>query len=185
MEHVKFAEVKYSKRVNLGNYESEEVGVVAVIEEGVDVQEAIQYCKDVVAGKAPKEKTKESPKKPQSKKATGTSTASKKQPSEKTEEKEEPAPPVEEKKAPAKKAPAKRTRAKKVKVVEYDRTSDSHKKRISSLCADVLGDDWRQDKEVLKKVKEASMSLAGTAFLGEDGELVDGFVKEFSSMVQK
>jgi membrane protein involved in colicin uptake len=175
---LKFNEVKYSFRKNLGNYESEETGLSASIEEG-DVTEALQVLKDMVHGRAVKAK----PKAVLPKKETRTLEA---KPEDKVEETKEEVKAEPVKKEPAKKKVAKKTRKKKVATEVYDRTNDSHKKRLGELCNELFGgSDWRKDKDKITLVKNASQLCSGEeTMVGEDGEVTDNFKSVFKELLK-
>jgi len=178
---LKFNEVKYTYRFNKGNYESEEIGISAFIEEG-NFQDALLECKSLVHGKAvvaAAPVNKEVKKAPV--KAKEVEAKVEKEVEAKVESpKKEAAKKAPVKKAAAKKAPAKR----KTKAVAYDRTVDGHKARMAELCLDVFGEGWRKDRSILGKIKQASGNLVGEDFLGEDGEILESFVAEFKKQVE-
>lgn len=172
---MKITEVRYTRKFNLGNYESEDVGVVANLEDSECPVKAIADCKAIVVnGQAPakKEVAVEVP-------PVISIVEEKEEVVAKEEAPKEEAP---VKKAPTKKkAPAKKKVVKKVKAIAYDNTDDSHRRRMGDLVTSTLGEGWDKVKENRPMVKAASTMLIGKDFIGADGELVETFIAAFKA----
>lgn len=174
---MRYSEIKFSKKVSaetkpsLGQYENEEFSLTAILTEDDKIDEcAVEVVKSVMKYLGVE--------------TLDIDTNAKLELNERpTKEVEEPKKEVKEPKKVAKKAAKKKVK-KKVKAVSYDRTDDGHKKRLGELCADLFGEEWRSNKEVLPKVKQASMALVGENFIGEEGVVLDTFVKKFQEMVR-
>lgn len=173
---MKINSLKYVRKFNLGNYESEEVGVDAMVEDGENATSVLDSMIQFVNTKGKVNNVQ-----PYSTGALGKTTA----PSEPTvvEEpkkkaaapKKEKAPePVKEEAAPAP-APApeepKQTKKKASSVTKYDRSAETHRKLFSEILeANVK--DWKMNSE---KAKEVSVELIGQDFLDMEGKVLPEF----------
>ncbi len=170
---MKATEIKYTKRVNLGNYEHEEVGITAVLDEDDCAVKGIAELKELVAkaiaGEPPPAATETKPAK------TGKPTKTeKKAPAPAAEEEEET---IEEKEeeteTPPPAKPAKGGFKKKGSV--YSRTNDTHKAIVADKLTE-LYPKWKKDAASIAKAKKLSKDLDGTDMLDSEGELLPAFV---------
>lgn len=154
-------ELKYTQRINLGNYEHAELTATAVIEEGESSFSCVQGLKIFVEAALKgelKDETEPSPKK-----------EVEDIPEIKEEVKEEP------KKKAKKKAVKKKAPAKKKKNVAYDRANDAHKDEFASVLSEVAP-HWKDTIESKTKAKHLSLELVGEdMFSGEDGSVLESF----------
>jgi hypothetical protein len=179
--------LKYSKKFNLGNYESEEICVDVSVPEGEDPGQVLESMMTFVKsqGRVPLSQVEQiSPAaeaaKEEAKAEKAAAKAEKKaaQVKDKSAAKEETVmDKVEEKAAEAVTEKADKTEKKtfKAKPANYDRALDLHKKLVSEMLdANVPG--W---KAKASKAKEVSESLAGEAFLDAEGKVIAAFKDKF------
>ena len=176
-------EVRYSYRFNRGNYEAEDIGISVQVQNG-SFDEALQVCKNLVHGKKVTEGFKV-----ETQEAAPAKTEEEKKeeqyeaiaPEEKVEAKEPAKKKVAKKKTAKKKVGKKKTttRRKKLVAVPYDRTLDEHKKLMGELTAEMFGEEWKKDKELLSDVKLNSQLMNGVDFIGEDGTVLQSFKDEY------
>lgn len=185
---IKINEVKYGRRYNLGNYEHEDIIVNSAVEDG-SFEEVITELKNLVGTyRSPSQddsqlellnKVQEVKEEEALEAQTKAITPDPVKEEVKKEIKEENK--VVKKKAAKKKVGAKG----KSKVIKYDRNSDQHKALLGSYCEEVFGTDWKKDKAVLGKVKQASLLSHDTEdFLDGEGEILESF-KEVFGMLTK
>ena len=177
---MRVTEVKYSKKFNLGNYESEEFGLTAVLEEDDVAQVAFIGLKNEVAIAYSGEVTKPEPEElPEPKKGKK---KAKPEPEveEETEEEESEETEVEETEETEdevddepKAAKGKKSKFKK-KPQTYLRSNETHKEIFSNVLKTVAP-DWKKTTESKAKAKAASQKLEGEEFLDENGEVLATF----------
>lgn len=186
---MKVVEVKYMKRVNLGNYEHEETALTAVLDEGEDHFAALASLKaDMASAQSgatsnPAE-TKAPPKAPKAKKEEAAAEESEEDEDEKavdseeeeSEEEESEEESEEEEEAPS----AKGKKNFKKKPQTYSRDSETHKEIFSKLMMSVAP-KWKETAESKQKAKETSLAMSGKEFLDENGNVLESFSDEVKS----
>tara|TARA_R110000851_G_scaffold51546_1_gene122276 strand:- start:287 stop:895 length:609 start_codon:yes stop_codon:yes gene_type:complete len=199
----------YEVRVDLtrkvADYESDRIGISALLDEGEDAIAAIRTIKgDILADfrgesptgimefstsvvekeAAPVAKEEAAPKKkkaaPAKKKVEGKTVpvVAEEEPTSEVETAIEKDKEEVKKEAVKKKAPAK----KKTKTTPYDRSNDIHKKLLG-MELDAGFEGWRKDANLKKKCVAASHSLEGTDFLDEFGAVLESFKEALSSAI--
>lgn len=189
---MKIFEVRVDLTRQLKQYESDKIGVSAVLEEGEDVHTAINALRDVCLGKLVQglkggdkvEVEVTTVDKNQVELPIQEPTPAKPKPKAKAkpEQVRVETPKVEEVKVEEVKVEVKAEPKVKVKAKEisYDRGSDLHKKHVGKLL-DSLYSDWRKDVKKLEAAKKVSIAMEGRNFMDASGEIVDSFRKEFTS----
>ena len=176
---MKITEVSYTRKVNLGNYESADLSMTAVLSDKDDATKAAEKLKaqvEIVLGLKDKidfEQVEEID--------GGTvhmKDGSKVEVTENTEfdykEEEVEEKPVKKaaKKKVAKKKTAKKKAAKKSKDILYDRSNDQHKAEL----AKILNEHCEGWKTQPAKAKEVSEQLVGDAIFDGEGVLKEEFI---------
>lgn len=194
--------IRYGRKFNLGNFESEEIAFEAVLDDGESPLECLQEMKAAVleafknkeeapVQEAPTTTKKKATKKKASKKAAPAPEPEEEDPEEEfiddtTEEKPEKE--VVKKKTTKKKAVTKKKATKKKasrkKKTPYDRSLQLHKKLIGEMLEEELP-DWKEDAAVKKLVKAASVEMEGEDFLDDAGEILTSFTEEFISLTEE
>lgn len=161
---MKPTEIKYVRRINMGNYEHEEATVTALLDEGEDYQTALQSLQEgtlaALSGKAPKPAAK-------------VVKPAKEEPV-KEEVKEEPAP----KKVVKPKAP------KKPVFIKYDREVPEHRDDLATVFNEIHP-GWAKDPAVKKKCASISKEMVGEDFLEETGTILDSFKESVRSKLEE
>ncbi len=166
---MRITEVKYAKKFNLGNYESEEFALTAVVEEKDNHLETLQSLKnDVHSAYSGDSKSAEDTETEEPDDTETEETESEDTESEESEEKTKP------------KAKSKKPKKFKSKAQAYDRANETHKEIFSSLLKSVAP-DWKKTPESKVKAKIVSEKLEGEDFLDADGEVLP----EFKASVKK
>lgn len=183
---MKIFEVRVDITRQLKQYESDKVGVSAILEDGDDVCQVIQDCKKICEGQILEVK------------GTSTTKVDVKQlelPIEnkpeirvKPEAKKAPAPKVEEVKAeePKKEEPKKvkkEAAPKKPKNITYSRENDLHKKHVGQFLDDKYM-TWRKDPKVKAAAVEASKAMEGKEFMNSSGEIIEEFKTSFTETLE-
>ena len=191
---MKINEIKYEKKFNLGNYESETITVGAAVNDNEDPILVLASLKKFVESRGitasepvaeeqlelkplPLEVTEapvvaleeEKPKKAK-KQRLKAAVEPWTEDVAAVEETPDPAP------APAP-APAPK-KASKLGTTPYNRDLDIHKKILVSALNDQLGNDWKTKSA---KVRDASIKLQGEPFLDKEGLLLQSFMESFIS----
>jgi outer membrane biosynthesis protein TonB len=182
---VKVTDITYMRRVNLGNYEHEELSMSAILEDGENVSTAMLTLKNEVhhslglvgtPTEAPKKEVKvpEVPKKEETKKETP----------KKEEKKEVELPPVIDKKEDLPETKEKKPKAKKeeVKPTPYERAKQVHKDLFANLLNKTFP-GWSSDKEAIARAKHASLSLEGEDFLDQKGNILTTFSEAVTNLM--
>ena len=187
----KFVEVRIDATTNLGNYNSEKIGVTYVMADGEDIFGAIKMCKDVVYGRAVasnvevvvdqkstatavEKKTPATATKKKEAPAAATTATEPKQEETKTEEAQAQA---TETKEAAPTATAKRNIAK-VKNTVYNRNNEEHKRLLSAFL-DKAFPTWKS-KDSIKKASEISSKLSEKEdFIDGEGVILESFKQKF------
>lgn len=193
--------IRYGRKFNLGNYESEEIAFEGVLDDGESPMDCLTEMKAAVLEafkskeEAPVQEAPTATKKKTSKKKA----AKKVEPAPEEEEEEEfidddteeePAKPVAKKttkKKAAKKATGKKTTKKKAsrkKKTPYDRNLALHKKLVGEMLAEELP-DWKEDSAIKALVKKASVEMEGEDFLDDGGAILESFREEFISLTEE
>ena len=175
---MKITEVKYAKRISLGICEHEELGVVALVEEGENHLDVIAACREDVIAALPvkgeeKIETVEPPVAPKKKKPA----PKKEEPKEEEPVKDEPV--VEDK--------PKKTRAKKEKAILYTRDgegADKHKAAVVKLF-DKFADGWKKDENLLTVCKDISLKMVGKPIFDNKGKLLKEFAEEVKTLIEE
>lgn len=169
-------EVKYARKKNLGNYESEDVSISVVPREGQTIQECLEAIKHYVldaldlAPRASNAREKAS----EPMETEGDATEEAEEPKKTTKKKAS-------KKASSKKV-SKKAPAKKIKLVPYDRAIESHKDQFADLL-DIHFNGWDGDDDLADKCLAASTSLEGEGMFDKDGNISDEFVGKLREFV--
>jgi len=182
---MKIAEIKYMRRVNLGNYEHEEITATAVISEGEDANKEGMALKNQVLAllnlspeDGPK---KEEEKKEETKEEAAPAKKTRKAAPAKEEEKKE-----EAKEETRGEKPAKRTRkaaSSAKKNTPYDRENKAHKVQFATIAEENFA-GWKKDPELAKKVKAASVELNGSDMLDDSGTVMDAFTDQMIKIIE-
>ena len=157
---MKIAEIKYMRRVNLGNYEHEEITATAVISEGEDANKEGMALKNQVLALlnlSPENGPK------------------------KEEEKKEEAKEETRGEKPAKRTRKAASRAK--KNTPYDRENKAHKVQFATIAEENFA-GWKKDPELAKKVKAASVELNGSDMLDDSGTVMDAFTDQMIKIIE-
>lgn len=174
------AQIRYAKKFNIGNYESEEYSIETACEsdktlEGFAelkrlIETAHNNGKTVVIPTTDIVNDQPAPKtKATAKKATETpKVETPKADTPKVEETVEDAPKEEKPKTPRKAAS---------KIINYNRTDIGHKEALKSVLKARKPD--YASKANLETATKASTGMVGKPFLGEDGNVLESFVEEF------
>lgn len=205
---MRITELKYAKKFNLGNYESEEFGLTAVIEDDdtqttssifqqLKMEVAKAYGGETADEPAPVEAEEteaeeteveeEAPKKrgrkPKAKaEEVEEEEAEETEAEEVEEEVEEEAEEEVEEEAPKKSAKAKSKFKKKAQV--YQRSNETHKELFSNVLKSVAP-DWKKTEASKAKAKSASQKMDGKEFLNEEGEVLPAFKAEVKKLMGK
>jgi len=190
--------LRYGRKFNLGNYESEEIAFEGVLEDGESPLECLQEMKSAVM-----EAYKGVSAEPVTQKEPTKKKAAKKVVEEEPEdtdlededefvddetEEEEPKKAAKKKvtkKATAKKATKKKATKKKAtrkKNTPYDRSLELHKKLIGEMLTEELP-NWKKDADIKTACKNASVEMEGEDFLDSEGNILESFSGEFLSLV--
>lgn len=182
--------IKYSRKFNLGNYESEEIGVEAFIQGEETPKQCLAHLMDFVNSRGQADfavtQVKKADGPVEIKAAEETTTKVDQRQKEESVKKEEipapkpkkefknPQPPVRT--TPEEKAVAKlpQKAAAKSRATTYTRTTELHKKLLSELL-DSAHPTWRANPT---KAKEASLKMEGMPFLDDSGKILDSFKEE-------
>lgn len=192
------SQVTYLKRINLGNYEHEEISMITTLEEGDSAEEALNNMKTVIAGETAEKGEASSGPSPSGKKAKATKAPEVVDLSDEEEtEEEEVAKPAKASKAKSKKfgdhldddmdeeeekpAKGKGKKTIKVKLTPYDRNVASHKTLFRALL-DEEYPNWAKKKK--DAAGAASRMLQGVGFIDKDGEIAESFKEELSSHME-
>jgi hypothetical protein len=180
---MKIFEVRVDLTRQKKQYESDKVGVSAILDEGEDVYEVISSMKSICLGQYSDKKgtsVSKSEVKVEEKKAVEKKVeAEKATPKKETVsvEREKATPPVKE--VVKKKAPSKKT----AKNIEYDRSNDLHKKHVGVLL-DKKFPSWRKDPKVHAAAVETSKTLAGKPFMSSKGDILPEFTEGLYKSVE-
>ncbi len=191
---MKATEIKYARRINLGNYEHEEVAITAVLDEDDSAVEGIGELKKMVAeavaagdtgslpgvsAKDPKGKTPAVEKKTEKKAGEKKGKAVEEKPDDEVEsddadvsdsQEEET---IEEEKE--EKKPAAGKKGFKKKASPYSRTNDTHKALFSEKLTELFP-KWKGSDAGKAKAKQISKDLDGEEFLDSEGEMLPSFI---------
>jgi hypothetical protein len=181
-------DVTYSRKKNLGNYESEDITLGARIEEGESVESCLLVLKDRVAvAFGEKEVTQAAPVATQEVKeevvvadkdeveANKKKIAADKKKEVNAAKKKAEAAAKKEATAAAKAAEKEvKKEAKKAATVPYDRNNVSHKTDLGKVLAGINA-NWKTECAGL--AKQASVELAGKPFYNSDGVVLPEFVE--------
>ncbi len=204
MKDVNIQSVRYSFKKNLGNYEHEEVSLEVVPTEENDhtiqqilaslkvevvtflsgVQPEGQVLEQTTSEEKPK-KTKKADKKSAKKeeiedeKEDIEEESSKESSEEDQSEEEVDSSEEEEEEAPKTAKSSKSSKFK--KVTTYDRGNSLHKKLLGDFLTKEVK-DWKSKSEL---AKEISLSLHGSPFLDQEGEILPEFKKPFITKMKK
>lgn len=170
--------VRYSKTVQVNQYEPETIEATATLDEGESLESAVGEIRERVNGlfngKAGTTESKVSSNK-------GTKTASKSKAKEPVEEESEttsgeskPAASKTTKKV-TKKAAGKKAPAKK-KAIPYDRSVGAHKKAFGQILHENYP-DWKTDSDLGAAAKQASLDLDGEDFMDANGDILPTFME--------
>jgi len=170
--------VRYSKTVQVQQYEPETIEAVATLDEGESLEQAVGEIRKRVNGLFNgKAGTTES-------KVTPNKTASERdKPSIKSEDNNSDAPSNPSNGGNKTKAPSKttkkatgKTKPAKKKTIPYDREVGAHKKAFAQLLHDNYP-DWKIDSELGASAKQASLDLVGEDFMDAEGNILPNFAQ--------
>jgi hypothetical protein len=175
---MKITSIDYLRRLNLGNYEHEELKASALIGENDSAEICFIALKEFVENslgivKETKEQfplpiVKEEPKIEETK--AEETKAKEVKVEEEVKKKKERKPEIEKK--PVKKIS---------KATMYDRVLETHKSLIGAFL-DTKYPKWRKN-ELIKKATQASKDLNGIEFLDENGEMLESFKIKFCEIM--
>lgn len=151
--------ITYSRTVQAAQYEPETLEVVAVLDEGENLEEAAASLRERVSAVL----------------GRGTRKVAKKEAvrEEAPAKEEEEEAKVEEKKTAKK--DAKKTSTRKKKAVAYDREVKAHSAELAKILhANFKG--WNKDDDMKALAKAASEDLVGADFMDSEGNVLDSFV---------
>lgn len=177
---MKINEVKYERKFNLGNYESEMIAVGAAVSENEDPGEVLQQLKQFVhSGGAICPTTTNEP--------AITEEANIEPPKEKRTRKKKEDPDVDKTAESApdtesdpQEAPPKAKTKVKSAATKYDRTNDLHKKLLTDLL-DKNKPGWKANASASK---EASAKVNGEPFLDSEGLVLPEFKEKFLQLLK-
>lgn len=197
---MRITEAKYVRKYNLGNYESEDYGLTAVIEDDETAQSVLNNLKAEVAaaysgeaapepaasGKKKKGKKKppqDSEDAPDADDVEATEAEEEETEAEETEEENEE---EDDRATPIDGATGKRSTKKKfVKKPEvYQRGKETHRELFSSVLK-TAAPDWKKSDKSKEKAKDVSTKMEGKAFLNEDGDVLESFKVEVKKLMGK
>lgn len=165
---MKITEITYGKKFNLGNYESEEYRLTAVLDEDENTIGAIAALKleviEAQSGVTFKVEASEPEPvmKPKPKKAKKVI--------------DEPIPDETGESDPEIQDPAPKAKKKfKKKATTYDRANEIHKKLFSASLAEIAP-SWKSTDAGKAKAKQLSRDSDGVDFLDDDGDVLESFV---------
>lgn len=179
-------EIKYGRKFNIGNYESEEIVLTAVLAEGEDAQEHLVKLKELVLAShagtvVPKEvedalevieEVVEEEEEIKAPKASNSFDEEEETDDEEEDEEEEEV--VEEK--PKKKRTKKTT-------APYQRSNSTHKTLFGEMLTELFP-KWDKVKALKDKAVAASKALEGVDFLDSEGEVLSSFTKELKKLMK-
>lgn len=186
---MKITGATFTRKYNVGQYESEDYTLTAIIDDNENATNALIELKEVVDAAFNNKTAVETKSNPSKAKATPAKKSSKvvdldedeediveeedvvEEEDEVEEEEEEEEEEVKPKAKP--KAKAKST-AKKSKEQNYDREVETHKELFGEVLAEVAP-KWKSSAEGKAKVKTCSIKLNGQPFLDVDGEVLESF----------
>jgi hypothetical protein len=154
---MKVIEVRVDATLRKAEYESEKVGVTAIVEETEDYRNVIQELKDFIYGKKTSDKK------------TKTSVVK--------EEIQETA--KEEIKVEEIPTPVKKEKKTKEKFETYDRANQVHKKLMSKIL-DEKYPNWESDTS---KAAAASRMMVGENFLDKEGNILQEFIEKVCKLM--
>ena len=166
-------EVRYSKKFNIGNYESEEFGAVANVEKGENPEKTLKTLKKLVHdmwAESSNKTTKSDDDESVSEEVSDTEVND-----DENENSDEAGGQKIAAKAPDKKF--------KKKGSAYSRTNDTHKMLFAELLLEVCP-GWKKDADTKAQAKDASMELDGQDFLDADGEVLPEFTKKLKKLMK-
>jgi hypothetical protein len=166
---MKINEIKYEKTFNLGNYESEKIGVSCAVDEGESSYAVLAAMKIFVSKRGleiPEEEEK-----PQNVEAP----EQKEQETPKVKAETETAETPKESSKPEKKKGGGGAKVKRVKGTPYTRESEIHKKLFSELLFREFP-KWNSSPEGKAKGKEVSLKVVGQEFLDSEGLVIPSFL---------
>lgn len=191
---MKITEIKYTKKFNNGNYESEEYGVTAVLSDNdtettvslfqilkQEVHSAYTYTGEETQEPEPmteEEVVEELEETPIEDEPTVEET-----PEEVEEEAEEEAE-EEEELVSEKEVKAKKPKKKfKKKPQVYQRSNETHKEMFSIVLKGVAP-NWKDNPKTKAKAKDCSVKMEGKEFLDENGKVLKEFVAEVKKLMK-
>lgn len=167
---MKILELRFDATIRKAEYESEKIGVTAIVEDGEDAEKALADLRNFVYKGQLTNKVVETVKKVEAKK--------------KVEKVEEPKTEVvveEVKEEPVKEE--KKAKKTKEKFEEYDRMNDIHKKLLSNYL-DERFPGWEGDSGLKPKCIAASKMLVGEKFLDKEGSVIPEFKEKVIKLIE-
>jgi outer membrane biosynthesis protein TonB len=189
---MKIFEIRVDITRQFKQYESDKVGVSAILSEGEDVHEAILKMKKICLGEAVsiegteviKEEVKQmelpiAKEEPKVKKEVKKETKKVERPKVEEPKAEEVKEEVKEEEPKVKKEVKKPVS----KNIAYDRANDLHKKHVGTFL-DSKYPTWRKDEKVKSAAVTTSQLMAGKDFMSASGTVLPEFVEQFCKSVE-
>jgi hypothetical protein len=195
-------EVKYARKFNTGNYESEEYSVTATVEDGENANEVFAKLKEeviaartgqttgttamsadsaeeveeqeVVVEEEQVEEQDEEVVEEESEEVEEETAEEEVEEDESEEEEVEEEVPVKAAKGKKAAATGKGKKTFKPKTQTYSRKNETHKEIFSKVLS-AVAPDWRKSKEAKDHARKVSEKMDGTDFLDEDGNVFPSF----------
>lgn len=165
---MKVIEVRVDATVRKAEFESEKVGITAIVEETDDYRNVIQELKDFIYGKKTSDKkTKTAIVKEEIKETVKEEVKVEDNPTVLKTVEETPTPIKKEKKT-------------KEKFEAYDRANQVHKKLMSKIL-DEKYPDWESDTS---KAAAASRMMVGENFLDKEGNILQEFIEKVCKLME-
>lgn len=179
---MKVTEAKYVKRINLSNYEHEEISLTSALDEDDVAAQVIEELKAIVCSGAPAAAPEELPEKSpkgkgkKAKKEEEVVPEVAEEEEQATEETEEEVVEEEEEEKPAPKKGKK-------KGSPYSRANETHKVLFTETLKEI-NPKWNKSDAGKAKAKKASMEMDGEDFLDAEGEILPSFVKNLKAKMK-
>lgn len=156
--------IEYRRKFNLGDYESEDYAVSALLEPDEDTTTAFNTLKKAIED---------------ARKGVVSDEVEVKEPAAVVEEDDETEAEEEEEEV----KPAAKKKNFKKKSVAYTRNNETHKMLFIDLLSSIAP-DWKKEEKSKAKAKAASLKLEGVDFLDADGEPLEEFKAELKKLMK-
>lgn len=193
---MEITEVSYKKTSNLGDYNSEQIGMVAVVGSKEKPEKVLAQLKALVEGSSSSTSEETEDETPEADEVEATRSTKKKggkkaaeeeieeEVVEEEEEQPEEEEAVEEEEATEEEEKPKAAKGKtfKKKPQVYQRSNETHKEIFSGVMKKAAP-DWKKTPESKDKAKQVSMTLEGENFLDEEGSVLPEFQAEVKKLM--